>query len=127
MKVVRLVNQTQNKVLCARCAIADNLLTRVRGLLGRQGLDEDAGLLIVPCPSIHMFGMKFPLDVVFLSKENVVVDWVENIAPGKLYVAQVPPFDNSSGDAKQWKRTHAAHAAIELPVGTIARHELQRF
>jgi uncharacterized membrane protein (UPF0127 family) len=133
MKQVRLVNQTQSKVLCPRCAVADNLLTRVRGLLGRTSLAEDEGLLIIPCPSIHMFGMKFSLDVVFLSKENVVVDWVENIEPGKLYVAQTPPESEACAppirpaDATVWKKTYAPHAAIELAAGSIVRHGLQRF
>lgn len=136
MKIVRLVNQTQAKVLCPRCTVADNLLTRVRGLLGRDGLDEDEGLLIIPCPSIHMFGMKFSLDVIFLSKENIVVDWVENIAPGKLYVAQTPPIEDTAADAaadakgqnpKEWKRLYAPHAAVELPAGHIANHALRQF
>ncbi len=127
MRQLRLINQTQGKVLCSRCAVADNLLTRVRGLLGRSSLDEDEGLLIVPCPSIHMFGMRFSLDIVFLSRENIVVDWVENIAPGKLYVARTPPIDDAGGDAKAWKRSYAPHAAVELPAGHIAIHALQRF
>ena len=111
MKTTRITRNNDSAIICARCQIADNILTRVRGLLGRDGLAEDEGLLIVPCPSIHMFGMKFSLDVVFISKENVVVDFVENIAPGKHYVA---------------KKTHGkAHSALELSVGTIARHNIE--
>ena len=111
MKAIRFVRANDNATICERCQIADNILTRVRGLLGCEHLDEDEGLLIVPCPSIHMWGMKFALDVVFLSKENVVVDFVENIAPGKHYVA---------------KKTHGkAHSALELSVGTIARHNIE--
>ena len=111
MKTTRITRNNDSAIICARCHIADNILTRVRGLLGRDGLAEDEGLLIVPCPSIHMFGMKFSLDVVFISKENVVVDFVENIAPGKHYVA---------------KKTHGkAHSALELSVGTIARHNIE--
>ena len=111
MKTVCIIRDHDNAVICEHCQIADNLLTRVRGLLGRTHLDEDEGLLIVPCPSIHMFGMKFALDVVFLSKANVVFDFVENIAPGKHYVA---------------KKTHGkAHSALELPAGTIARHNIE--
>ena len=111
MKTTRIIRDNDNAAICKRCQIADNILTRVRGLLGRTHLGEDEGLLIVPCPSIHMFGMKFSLDVVFLSKENVVVDFVENIAPGKAYVA---------------KKTHGkAHSALELSVGTIARHKVE--
>jgi uncharacterized membrane protein (UPF0127 family) len=103
--IVRVRNETRQRVLSERCAVAKSLLTRVRGLLGRTSLEDGEGLFIDPCPSIHMFGMKFPLDVVFVTKENVVTDFVENIAPGKAYVA----------------KAHAgkARAALELPVGTI--------
>jgi hypothetical protein len=130
MKWVRLWNQTQDKVLCERCAIADNLVTRVRGLLGRTELPADEGLLITKCPSIHMFGMKFAIDVVFLNGEDVVVDWVENIAPGKLYAAKVPEFqsDNAQGiTAKAWKKTYTAKTAVELPAGTLAHNPVQVF
>jgi uncharacterized membrane protein (UPF0127 family) len=108
---MRVLNESRDTVLCEKCAIANNIFTRVRGLLGRSGLEVGEGLLIVPCPSIHMFGMKFALDVVFLTRENVVTDYVENIAPGKCYVAK----------AKAGK----AHSALELPVGTIARTQTQ--
>ena len=111
MKTTRITRDNDNATICERCQIADNVLTRVRGLLGRAGLAEDEGLLIIPCPSIHMFGMKFALDVVFLTREFVVVDLIENIAPGKAYVA---------------KKTHGkAHSALELSVGTIARHNIE--
>ena len=112
MKTVRVLNTTREGVLCENCKVASNIFTRVRGLLGRTSLEENEGLLIVPCPSIHMFGMKFSLDVIFLSRENAVTDFVENIAPGKYYVA---------------KPEHGkAHSALEVPVGTIARTSTQR-
>jgi len=107
MKTVRVVNASRESTLCQSCGVANNIFTRVRGLLGRTSLPEGEGLLIVPCPSIHMFGMKFPLDVIFLTRENVVTDVVENIAPGKLYV----------GKSLQGK----VHGALELPAGTISR------
>jgi uncharacterized membrane protein (UPF0127 family) len=111
MKVVGITNATRDTVVCKRCSVADNLFTRVRGLLGRSGLEVDEGLLINPCPSIHMFGMKFALDVIFITADNLVTDFVENIGPGKAYVAK----------AHQGK----ARAAIELPVGAIARSGTQ--
>lgn len=112
MKKVRLYNVTRSKVLCENCRIADNIFTRVRGLLGRSTLDSGEGLLIVPCPSIHMFGMKMSLDVVFLTKENIVTDFVENIAPGQYYVAQ-----NQFGKA---------HSALEIAPGIIAATSTRR-
>jgi uncharacterized membrane protein (UPF0127 family) len=112
MKTVSIHNTTRNQTICANCGVADNPLTRMKGLLGRETLDENEGLLIVPCSSIHMWGMKFPLDVIFLTRENVVTDFVENIAPGKIYAS---------------KRHHGkAHAALEVAAGTVAHTGLQR-
>ena len=111
MKFLRIINSTRDVILCERCGVADNLFTRVRGLLGRTGLEPDEGLLLRPCPSIHMFGMKFSLDVVFITSDNIVTDFVENIGPGKAYVAKA--------------HCGKARAAIELPVGTIARSGTQ--
>lgn len=112
MKKVRLYNVTRSTILCENARLANNIFTRVRGLLGRSTLDSGEGLLIVPCPSIHMFGMKMSLDVVFLSKENIVTDFVENIAPGKYYLAQ-----NHFGKA---------HSALEIAPGIIAATSTQR-
>ena len=111
MKTVSIHNTTGNQILCRNCGVADNPLTRMKGLLGRETLGEDEGLLIVPCSSIHMWGMKFALDVIFLTRENVVTDFVENIAPGKIYAS---------------KRHHGkAHAALEVAAGTAAQTSLQ--
>lgn len=111
MKTVSIHNTTRDQNICQNCGVADNPLTRMKGLLGRETLDEDEGLLILPCSSIHMWGMKFALDVIFLTKENVVTDFVENIAPGKIYAS---------------KRHHGkAHAALEVAAGTAARNGLQ--
>lgn len=49
-----------------------------------------------------MFGMAYPIDVVFVSRQNVVVGLVENIAPGKVS----PYFKDAS-------------YCLELPAGTI--------
>ena len=111
MKFLRITNSPRNVVLCERCGVADNLFTRVRGLLGRTNLKPDEGLLIRPCPSIHMFGMKFSLDVIFITSDNIVTDFVENIAPGKAYIAKA--------------HCGKPHAAIELPVGAIASSGIQ--
>ncbi len=101
-----MVNQNREKIICAQCSVADNPVTRIRGLLGKRTLPADEGLLIVPCSSVHMFGMHFALDVLFLTRENIVTDFVENLVPGKLYVAR--------------RNFGKAHAALEVAPGTIA-------
>ncbi len=111
MKTAHIFNTTRQNIVCERCQIADGLITRMRGLSGRQSLGEDEGMLIVPCPSIHMFGMKFSLDVVFVTKDMVVTDIRHNIAPRQMYVAK-----NNAGKP---------HSALEMFVGSVARCGVQ--
>jgi uncharacterized membrane protein (UPF0127 family) len=134
MKTVRLLNHTRGTVLCQRCDVADNPFTRIRGLLGRKALAPDEGLLITPCPSVHMVGMKFAIDVIFLTRENLITDWVENLPAGfHFYIAKPrvdsgeqqfdkaplpPPSGVEAGYGKPF-------AALELPVGAIARSNAQ--
>jgi uncharacterized protein len=66
-------------------------------------LQPGEGLLLEPCSSIHMFGMKFPLDAVFVDRNWCVVGLVESLAPGQL--------------SRMYPK---AHACLELPCGTIA-------
>jgi uncharacterized membrane protein (UPF0127 family) len=111
MKTLRLTNATSGQEIVARCGLANNLLTRGRGLLGRTHLPDDEGILLVPGSSIHMFGMKFSIDAVFLTKDDIVTDFVENLAPGKMHGAK----------AKAGK----PYATLEVAAGTIARTGLQ--
>jgi uncharacterized membrane protein (UPF0127 family) len=79
---------------------------RARGLLGRRGLAAHEGLWIDRCDSIHMFGMLFSIDVVFL-RDGVI----ERVCP------RVRPFE------ARWCRR--ANAALELAGGSIERLRLQ--
>ena len=55
--------------------IADRHRDRLRGFLGRDGID--GALFIRGICSVHTFGMKFDLDVAFLDKDERVVKVVE--------------------------------------------------
>jgi uncharacterized membrane protein (UPF0127 family) len=68
-------------VVCERCELADTPLKRMRGLLGRSGLDEGEGMLFRPAGSIHMFFMRFAIDAVFCDRDLVVVDVVRGLRP----------------------------------------------
>ena len=113
MKTIQMRNATRESIVCPRCLLADNLWTRGKGLLGRKSLDQNEGILLVPGSSIHMFGMKFAIDVIYLTKEDVVTDFVADIAPGKAHVAK-----DQSGKGKP-------HSALEVAAGTIARVGVQ--
>ena len=78
--VVTLV-RSDGTVACERCTVAAQMLPRMRGLLGRKSLPSGEGMLIRPAPSIHTFFMRFPIDVVFLSRHGEVLKIAENVAP----------------------------------------------
>ena len=56
----------------------------MRGLLGRSSLPVGEGLLIKPCGSVHMFFMRFAIDVVFLDRELSVVGVVPELRPWRM-------------------------------------------
>jgi uncharacterized membrane protein (UPF0127 family) len=68
-------------VVCARCHLAVDPWSRMRGLLGRSSLDPDEGLLLRPAGSIHMFFMRFAIDAVFCDRDLVVIDVVRGLRP----------------------------------------------
>jgi uncharacterized protein len=98
LKVLNLSRQT---VLADCVEVADHGATRRRGLLGRTTLPAGEGLWIVPCESVHTFGMKFPIDLVYLDRKKKV----------KKVRSGVPPWRLSA--------CLSAHSVLELASGTI--------
>jgi uncharacterized membrane protein (UPF0127 family) len=52
--------------------VASTRRARRRGLLGRDGID--GALLLTPARSVHTVGMRFDLDVAYLSRDGVVLE-----------------------------------------------------
>ena len=76
-----MLRKSPEEVICARCEIADRPWTRLRGLLGRPGLEPDQGMLFRPAGSIHTMFMRFPLDVVFCDSDLVVIGVERDLRP----------------------------------------------
>jgi uncharacterized membrane protein (UPF0127 family) len=68
-----IINTTRGSVVCHRAWIADRPLTRMRGLLGRNGLASGEGLLLSPASSIHTAFMRFAIDAVLLDSDLRVI------------------------------------------------------
>ncbi len=66
------VNVTKGTVIATRVQWATGAAKR-RGLLGRDHLHLHEGMYLVPCQWIHMFGMRFPIDVAFLGSDGRVL------------------------------------------------------
>jgi uncharacterized protein len=94
-------------VVCERGVLAITPWTRSKGLLGRAGLDPDEGLWIQPTNSIHMFFMRFAIDVVYAAADGRVLKLVRRIRPWRVSFCR------------------GAKVALELPVGAIDRCGVQ--
>jgi uncharacterized membrane protein (UPF0127 family) len=68
----------------ARVYVAADRRSRARGLSGLRQLEPDEALLLEPCRSIHTFGMRFALDVVWLDTTGRLVRLDENVVPRRL-------------------------------------------
>ncbi|MFB3920853.1 MAG: DUF192 domain-containing protein [Terriglobia bacterium] len=101
---VLVYNKTKQTFLARRLKVADSVLSRFVGLLGKRRLEPDGGLWIFPSRGIHTLGMLFRIDVVFLDRGLRVVALRESI----------PPFSMTSLYLD-------AESVIELPARTISR------
>ncbi|MBI2191796.1 MAG: DUF192 domain-containing protein [Planctomycetes bacterium] len=99
-------NVTKNDQVVKNLEIAGTPWDRMRGLLGRARLAEDAGLFLEDCSSIHTCFMRFPIDVVFLGEDLRVVKVVRDLQPWGLV------------------RASDARHVLELPAGASARCRL---
>jgi uncharacterized membrane protein (UPF0127 family) len=107
-KQVSFVNRTKETILATKVSVADSFLSRLVGLLGKASLEKGNGLYLTDCKCVHMFGMKFAIDVVFVSEDNLVIGVENTLLPGKI----------SGYYAK-------AVACLELPAGTIIETNTQ--
>jgi uncharacterized protein len=100
--LARVRRRADDAVVCERCEIPESAFGRVRGLLGRTGLEPGSGMLIDSAPSVHMFFMRFPIDVVFLDRDWRVLSIRHELRPWRVAGAR------------------RAVAALELPAGAAA-------
>lgn len=83
--------------------VASGLRARLLGLAFLDRAEAGAGLLIPGCASVHTFGMRFPLDLVFLDPANGALAVRFDVPPRRLV----------------WHR--GAAAVLELPVGACRK------
>ena len=94
------LKKDDGSVVSARCDVATTSLKRMKGLLGKSGLDPDEGLLFPYTGSVHMFFMRFPIDVVFCDEDLQVLEVVRGLKPWRT------------------ARRRGAKTTIELAVGS---------
>jgi uncharacterized membrane protein (UPF0127 family) len=104
----QVVNLTRHTTLATRLTLADTPQTREKGLLGRDGLAAGEGLWIVPCQAIHMFFMRFAIDLVYIDRRKRVRKVRSSVAPWRISACL------------------SAHSVLELPAGTVRQTSTER-
>lgn len=64
---------------------ADSWRTRGRGLAGVDALPAGHALRLAPCRSVHTFGMRFALDLVWLARDGRVLRVDRAVAPRRAH------------------------------------------
>lgn len=80
------VNQTRQRYLARELAIAQTHWSRFRGLLGASDRDfrNGRGLWIRPCHGVHTLAMRFPIDVIYLDRDGIVVHVQPELQPWRF-------------------------------------------
>src|SRR5439155_10279594 len=101
------LRREDGRVVCERCAVADRAHHRMRGLLGRRRLQPGEGMVLRPAWNIHTAFMRFPIDVVFLDADQVVIRIESDLAPWRTVSCR------------------GAREVVELAAGECARRGLE--
>ncbi len=96
-------------VISDRMVGAFSFLHRARGLLGKRKLSGSHALWFRPGGSVHTFGMRFPIDVLFLDENLTVLALAEEVKPWRVKCA---PSDTCS--------------TVEFAAGRIAQMGVQK-
>lgn len=83
--------------------VATSIRARLIGWLGRVQPPSGRGLWIAPCDAVHTIAMRFPIDLVFVSRAGLVLRIDARVKPWRARVCL------------------GAYSVIELPAGEAAR------
>jgi uncharacterized membrane protein (UPF0127 family) len=105
------VDLDTGRTIAKRVEIADSFFRRFRGLMLRRSLEVDKALLFkfknLGRHSVHMFFMRFPIDLVYLDSSSRVVEIKKSLKPWRVHVSKV--------DSK---------FLLELPGGAVDRSKI---
>jgi uncharacterized membrane protein (UPF0127 family) len=101
------LRREDGRVVCERCIVADRARYRMRGLLGRRRLQPGEGMVLRPAWNVHTAFMRFPIDVVFLDADQVVLRIEAELAPWRTVSCR------------------GAREVVELAAGECARRGLE--
>ena len=117
----KISNLTRQTILAGQVEVADRGAKRRKGLLGRDGLGPGDGLWIVPCESVHTFGMRFAIDLVYVDRKLRVRKVRSGVPPWRLSacLSAHSVIELASGAARA-SRTEPGDTLEFSPTGPVA-------
>lgn len=100
-------NSRTGQIVVEELETASGFFSKLKGLLFTKELRKGCGIHLVPCSGIHMFGMAYPIDVIYLDKNRRVIKQIKNLKPNRF-----GPF------------LFKTHSVIEMPAGTLERLDI---
>ena len=97
----------QNPIAQYEIRSATGTFERMRGLLFSEQLNENEGLLISPCNSVHTCMMSYSIDIVYINKTHKVCHLVSGLKPWRASISL------------------AASYVVELCAGQIIRNGIK--
>ena len=114
MKMI--IQNLKNKaVLSDQCVRADSFLMRLQGLIGKKRLNNGEAMWFPRCNSIHMWFMRFAIDVVFVKPAHQAKSWeVSSTHAGVRPWRLLPLADFHATDT------------LELPAGSVEKFSIEK-
>jgi len=110
-------------VRVAAVEVAETTALRRRGLLGTDGVE--GALWITRCPSVHMVGMRYPIDAAVLDRDGVVLA-VATLRPWtggtRFRRGAVATLESAAGSLEQWGVTVGRRLGVDCTLTSAPRH-----
>ena len=84
MHTLRLLHESDGRLIGNRILCAHTPLLRLAGLLGTKELLEGEGVWLQPSSGVHTIGMRFAIDVLGLDEQLRVVKLWANLRPQRI-------------------------------------------
>ena len=81
---MRIVIEHKNIIIATDVRMANTFWSRFKGWMGKKYVGDHEALIIQPCASVHTFGMKFAIDVLFLNSNNQVIHQMSDLKPNRI-------------------------------------------
>ncbi len=105
-----------------------DFLGRLTGLLGRASLPERTCVWLQRCAAVHTVGMRFPIDLAFISRGGFVLRVESAVPPGRVrwHPRATSVIEAPAGALRRWRITVGMHVASRPDSATVGGERRQR-